>query len=212
MSYGFLIFDLDGTLIDSQYDLTTAVNLMRKDFVLSPLPTEKVRSHLGSGVRALVADVLPEIKGKENEALQSFFAHYQEHILDATKPFDGVARTLEILKSKKMAVLSNKTEKFCREILSRLGLSKYFTEIFGGDSSSERKPSPKPVLDLIKLTHSIAESTVLIGDSANDFLAAKAAGIDSIAVSYGYMGAAGIKEFSPSHTVNKFSEIIEIVK
>jgi len=111
-----------------------------------------------------------------------------------------------------MAVLSNKTEKFCREILSRLGLSRYFVKIFGGDSCEERKPYPKPVLDLLKLTRSDAENTVLIGDSANDFLAAKAAGIDSIAVSYGYMDPGRLKDFSPTHIVNKFQEIIEIVK
>ncbi|AKL97518.1 HAD family hydrolase [Endomicrobium proavitum] len=212
MSYEFLIFDLDGTLVDSQYDLTTAVNLMRKDFGLAPFPVEKVSSYLGSGVNALIAKVLPEKPDNVNEALRLFTEHYKKHLLDTTKLYDGVKETLEKLKDKKIALLSNKTEIFCREILTRLDIAKYFCEIFGGDSAGVKKPDPKPILDLIKLSNADARKTVMIGDSANDFKAAKSANVDSIAVSYGYLNLEGIKTFSPTYIVNKFDEIIKITE
>jgi phosphoglycolate phosphatase len=212
MSFDFLIFDLDGTLVDSQKDLTSAVNFVRDYYGFDAVSADEVRSYLGSGAAALLDKVLPHKKGLLREdALEIFKSYYAQHLMDNTVLFDGVKETLELLKDKTKAVLSNKNENFCVEILKRLGIYKYFAEVFGGDTSGAKKPNPKPVLDLIKLTNSNLSKTVIVGDSANDFLVAKNAAITSIAVEYGYSNLKQIKSFNPNFIVSDIKQIIGIV-
>jgi haloacid dehalogenase superfamily, subfamily IA, variant 3 with third motif having DD or ED/haloacid dehalogenase superfamily, subfamily IA, variant 1 with third motif having Dx(3-4)D or Dx(3-4)E len=212
MAYDFLIFDLDGTIVDSQKDITFAVNSVRKDFGFEPLTIEKVRSYLGSGVKALVDKVVPE-KSDEilKAALEKFKHHYAKCLTDTTVPYEGIEKTLKALKGKKKAILSNKTELFSCEILKRLELSKYFLEIWGGDTAGVKKPDPKPILDLIKITKADPRKTIMIGDSGNDFKAAKAAGVASLAVLYGYSDIAHIKQYNPDYIVSCPEEIVKIV-
>ncbi len=212
MGFDFLIFDLDGTIVDSQCDITTAVNCVRQEFGFEPLTIQKVRSYLGSGVRALVDRVVPE-KSEEihRQAFERFKFHYEKCLTDTTLPYKGIKEMLEALKTKKMAILSNKTEIFSYEILKRLDLADYFVEVWGGDTAGVKKPDPKPILDLVKLTGSDLKKTVMIGDSDNDFKAAKAAGVASIAVLYGYSTQERINKFSPDYIVSKPEEIIQIV-
>ena len=213
MGFDFIIFDLDGTIVDSQKDITSAVNLVRQEFGFEPLSPEKVCSFLGSGVKALVDRVVPEKSEEINrKALERFKFHYGQCLTDTTVVYDGIKETLEILKAKKMAVLSNKTEIFSCEIIKRLGLAKYFVEIWGGDTAGVKKPDPKPVFDLVKKTRSELKNTVMIGDSDNDFKVAKAADIASIAVLYGYSTKEQISKFSPDYMVAKPQDIIKIVR
>lgn len=212
MSYDFLIFDLDGTLVDSQKDITTAINDVRKKFGFEPLTIEKVRSYLGSGVKALVDRAVPE-KNDEllSAALKEFKHYYAQCLTDTTVPYKGVEQMLASLKNKKKSILSNKTEIFSYEIVKRLGLLKYFVEVWGGDTAGVKKPDPKPIFDLIDKTGSDPAKTVMIGDSENDFKAAKAAGIASIAVLYGYSDLEFIKKCKPDYIVEKPEDIIQIV-
>ena len=213
MSYDFLIFDLDGTIVDSIKDITSAVNSVRKEFGFEPLTVAKVRSHIGSGVRALVDKVVPE-KNEEviKEALERFKYHYERCLTDTTVAYDGIEKTLKSLPGKKKAILSNKTETFSREIVKRLGLSKYFVEVWGGDTAGSKKPDPKPILDLIKLTGSDPKRTVMIGDSVNDIKAAQSAGIASLAVLYGYSDTATLKKSNPDWTALTPEDIIKICR
>lgn len=212
MGFDFLIFDLDGTIVDSQKDITSAVNAVRKEFGFEPLTLDKVRSFLGSGVKALVDKVVPEKSEDINRrALERFKFHYEKCLTDTTLPYKGIKEMLEALKGKKKAILSNKTEMFSYEIVKRLGLSDYFVEVWGGDTAGVKKPDPKPIFDLIKLTESELGKTVMIGDSDNDFKAAKAAGVASIAVLYGYSTPEQISKFAPDYTVSGPEEIIQIV-
>ncbi|MCL1972471.1 MAG: HAD-IA family hydrolase [Endomicrobia bacterium] len=212
MGYDFLIFDLDGTIVDSQRDITAAVNAVRKDFGFEPLTIEQVRSYLGSGVKALVDRVVPEKSEEIHAAALEKFKHYYACCLtDTTVPYDGIEKTLQTLQNKKKAILSNKTELFSCEIAKRLGLDKYFTQIWGGDTAGAKKPDPKPILDLMKITKSVPEKTIMIGDSENDIKAAKAAGVASLAVLYGYSDLKSIKKCNPDYIVSNPQEIIEIV-
>jgi len=211
MGYDFLIFDLDGTIVDSQKDITSAVNMARQEFGFAPLTIEKVRSYLGSGIKALVDKVMPEQSEEiHRRALERFKAHYSGVLTETTVAYDGIVEMLEALKGKKKAILSNKTEIFSHEIIKRLGLKKYFVEIWGGDTAG-KKPDPKPILELIKSTRSDPAKTVMIGDSSNDFKAAKAAGVASIAVLYGYTDYKEIKELKPDYTAEKPKDIVKIV-
>lgn len=211
MGYDFLIFDLDGTIVDSQRDITAAVNSVRKDFGFEPLTIEKVRSYMGSGVKALVDKAVPERDDAIlADALERFKYHYAKCLTDTTVPYKGIEEMLESLKNKNKAILSNKTELFSQEIVKRLGLLKYFSQVWGGDTAGVKKPDPKPILDLIKKTGSKPEKTIMIGDSENDIKAAKAAGIASLAVLYGYSDLAHIKKYSPDYIVKTPEEIVKI--
>jgi phosphoglycolate phosphatase len=212
MSFNFLIFDLDGTLIDSQEDITAAVNSVRKEYGFEYLHVEQVRSYLGNGVNALMNRAVPEKKGMvQAEVLEKFNFCYGRCLTDTTVVYNGIREMLEILKNKKKAVLSNKNENFSCEIVKRLGISSYFVKVWGGDSTGTKKPDPKPIADLINLTNSDVSKTVMIGDSANDFLAAEAAGIMSIAVLYGYSDIEQIKQYAPDFIVKDPKDIIDIV-
>jgi phosphoglycolate phosphatase len=212
MSFSFLIFDLDGTLIDSQRDITSAVNSVRKEYGFEYLHVKQVRSYLGNGVNALVNRAVPEKKEMvQGEVLEKFKFYYRRCLTDTTVTYNGIKEMLETLKNKKKAVLSNKNEDFSCEIVKKLGISDYFVKVWGGDSTSIKKPSPKPIVDLVNLTNSDISKTVMIGDSANDFLAAKAAGIPSIAVLYGYSGIEQIKQYNPDFMVKDPKDIIDIV-
>ena len=210
-----LIFDLDGTVVDSQKDLTRAVNLTRADYGLEALSVETVCGYLGSGVRVLVDKVMPRQKLSTEAdiriALEKFQNHYASCLIDTTKPYDGIIDVLEKYQNKKKVILSNKSEYFSKEIINLLGLSKYFLEVWGGDTLDEKKPSPKPVLELLKKMSVSPDKAVMIGDGVNDVLAAKAAGIKSVAALYGYSGKDEILKLNPDFTVNSPSEIVNII-
>ena len=140
-----IVFDLDGTLIDSRRDITTAINRMRAEEGLPPLALEAVVTMVGEGARLLVERALgpgfsPEAVDK---ALGRYLGFYDEVCLDATRPYPGIESMLAALSRRyPLALLSNKGEAFSRKILDALGLTRYFREILGGDSLPTRKPDP----------------------------------------------------------------------
>jgi phosphoglycolate phosphatase len=211
MSYDFLIFDLDGTLVDSQNDLRDVVNLIRADYALDPLGVEQVRSYLGNGVNSLMEQIVPLSHVSNRELIEKFIFYYNQHLTNFTVLYDGVKEMLDALKSKKKAILSNKPQAFCKEIASRLAISDYFLDIWGGDTLKVKKPDPETIFYLVKITNSDITKTIMIGDSVNDFLVAKQAGIDSIAMSYGYATKEQIDFYKPTFIANSVEDIINIV-
>ena len=184
-----LIFDLDGTLIDSLPDLTDATNQMRQSFQLSPLSPEQVRKLVGQGARSLVARALPSASpGQVEDGLAIFLSYNLSHIADKTRLYPGVVETLQALEDQgiPLTVLSNKNVDLCREVLSRLGIARFFPSVFGADSFPFKKPSPEPVLALLKEFGVAAGESVMIGDSINDMAAGQGAGVVTVGCSYGY--------------------------
>jgi phosphoglycolate phosphatase len=184
-----LIFDLDGTLIDSLPDLTDAANAVRRHFALAPLAPEEVRKLVGQGARSLVERALPGAGAEQVEAgLQLFLDYNLAHITDKTRVYPGVCETLEALQGQavSLCILSNKNVALCREVLSRLGIGRYFPTIVGADSFPFRKPSPEPVLALLKQFQVATREAVMIGDSINDMAAGEGAGVVTVGCSYGY--------------------------
>ncbi|MBQ3835028.1 MAG: HAD-IA family hydrolase, partial [Elusimicrobia bacterium] len=193
----FIIFDLDGTLVDSKYDLTDAANYARSKYGFAPLSVEKVASFLGSGIPALVKSILPELDDKEQKnAVKIFKDFYEQHLIDKTKTYPGIKEMLESLSEYKKIVLSNKTEKFSKIIIESLGLKKYFVEVFGGDSFAEKKPSPVPVYEIMKQFSLNKEEIVMVGDGFNDVKVGKNAGITTVGILYGYSSLSQMKELS----------------
>jgi phosphoglycolate phosphatase len=188
-SLKLLIFDLDGTLIDSLPDLIDAANHMRESFGLSTFNPEEVRRLVGQGARSLVERALPGFTAEQVAAgLERFLSYNLAHIADKTRLYPGVAETLQALTARdfEMCVLSNKNVALCREVLGRLGIEGYFPVVYGADSFPFRKPSPEPVLALLKEYRVAARECAMIGDSINDMAAGQGAGVVTIGCRYGY--------------------------
>jgi phosphoglycolate phosphatase len=184
-----IIFDLDGTLVDSLDDLTEAVNHMRQHFALSPLVRDQVQTLVGQGARNLVERALPGLPpATVNRGLELFLAYNEAHLADHTCAYPGVPELLTVLDQRglPLVVVSNKEASLCRLLLSQLGLAGYFRQIYGADSFPERKPSPLPFLEVARLMQVSPAATVVVGDSSNDVLAALAADMRVIGCSYGY--------------------------
>jgi phosphoglycolate phosphatase len=188
-----LIFDLDGTLVDSRDDLANSINAMLRHFKKKELPHEVIASYIGDGAPMLVRRALgdPDDENFVQDALLYFMAWYREHKLDNTYVYEGVKEALNaIQKSRdglplKMAVLSNKPVGPSRAIVEALGLGPYFFQIYGGNSFHTKKPDPAGVQALLEESGAFAEETIIIGDSDIDVLTARNAGIFSVGVTYG---------------------------
>lgn len=189
MSPAAVLFDLDGTLVDSLEDLADAVNHMRGRFGMEPLSTLEVRSMIGKGSRNLVQQALGSDNSEEIElGLRYFLEFNNAHIVDKSRLYPGVREVLEDLDQHEipLAVISNKNESLSRLILKSLGIDGYFRTISGGDTFPERKPSPLPLQRVIEQLGVDPHRAVMVGDSINDIQAGRQAGIATIACSWGY--------------------------
>lgn len=195
-----LVFDLDGTLIDSAQDLCNSVNATLAEFDRSPLPDERIASYIGNGVRMLVRRAFASEDGSTpDDALLTrahdyFLAYYREHKLDYTYAYDGVFEALQALRTvhdqsdapaRAMAVLTNKPVKPARAICAALGLAPYFLNIYGGNSFNAKKPDPEGLFALMQEAGARPEQTVMIGDSQVDIQTARNAGAWSIGCTFG---------------------------
>lgn len=209
-----MIFDLDGTLVDSKDDLTAAVNFIRRKYTLSDINSTEVASYLGNGIRRLIDSVLPNKLSKEDKqnAFLIFNEYYSEHLLDTTYVYSGIFDMLNALPGIKKAVLSNKTEVYTKKIIEKLGLAEYFIKICGGDTFPEKKPSCLPINSIIKELKVKKDHTVMVGDGINDILCGKSAGISTIAVLYGYSARAKIEANSPSFIASQPSDILNFLQ
>jgi phosphoglycolate phosphatase len=208
-----LVFDLDGTLVDSKVDLASAVNVALESFDLPPLPHQTIYSYVGDGASALILRALPPEKAVLlPEVLDRFLAYYRRHLLDTTRTYPGVAGALRRWKGiYRMAVLTNKGEAMTREILSGLSLDGYFFDVRGGDSFRTKKPDPMGLLHILGEEGVGAREAIMIGDSRNDVLAGKAAGAVTCGVTYG-LGASGFAEHPPDFTVGRFPDLFQRIR
>lgn len=184
-----LVFDLDGTLIDSRRDITTAVNRMRADLGLPPLALEQVITMVGEGARLLIERALgPSFPPEEiDHALETYLGYYWDVCLETTRPYPGVDVMLADLAARyPLALLSNKGEALSRRILDGLGLSAHFREILGGDSLPTRKPHPAGLRLLASRLGVPPERLLLVGDTWVDAATARNAGCAFALVEWGF--------------------------
>ncbi|MFC3873715.1 phosphoglycolate phosphatase [Neisseria musculi] len=187
-------FDLDGTLCDSVPDLAAAANATRQHMGLPPLPEHTVANYVGDGIASLVHRVLTDSRngqaepGRWEQAFAFFIRYYREHLSVFTRPYPETEAGLALLRSLgiPLAVVTNKNEVLATELLQQLHLADYFSLILGGDSLPEKKPSPLPLLHAAEVLGTAPADMLMVGDSANDILAAKAAGCLSVGVTFGY--------------------------
>ena len=194
MPIRLVVFDLDGTLIDSRHDLADSVNALIAELGGEPLGVDTVTAMVGEGAavlvrRALTAAGLDQAPG----ALDRFLAHYEERLTVHTRPYDGILQLLEALRSDglPLAVLTNKPARPSREILERLGLAPFFSQVVGGDTAAGRKPDPSGLLGIVERAGVAAPATLMVGDSPIDMETARRAGALLCLARYGFGAPAG---------------------
>jgi len=192
-----IIFDLDGTLIDSLDDLTNATNHMLLSLGRSAVTRDQVRGYVGQGARRLVEKALPAATADEIErGLALFLSYNEKHIVDQTSLYPGARETLTALREAglTLAVVSNKNVALCTKVLSTLGADGFFASVIGADSLAERKPSPEPLLKVLRDLGVPPERAIMVGDSINDIAAGQAAGMATIGCTFGYGDLAEIED------------------
>lgn len=203
-----LIFDLDGTLIDSKRDLVTSVNAMLGRLGRGELPEDLIASYVGSGASVLVERALgPEAtEDQVKKGLAVFLEHYEEHKLDTTRAYPGVETTLPKLTGYLLAVLTNKPSRASLRILEGLGLSGYFKSIYGGNSFETKKPDPLGAQTILREFDVAPGQALMVGDSEVDVQTARNAGIRAVVVNYGF-GSHDRKAYPADVYLDKFEDL-----
>lgn len=209
-----LIFDLDGTLIDSRLDLANAVNATRTHMGMTVLTNERVYSYVGNGAPVLIRRALGDLatEAEVEEGLEYFLEYYREHALDFTTLYPGVKKALDRLHSagKLMAVLTNKPVRMSRTIVEGLGVAGHFFQVYGGNSFEFKKPNPIGIEALRREAGAACEVTVMVGDSSVDVQTARNAGVQCCGVSYGFQPET-LADPAPDLLVDRLEDFAEWV-
>jgi phosphoglycolate phosphatase len=205
-----LIFDLDGTLIESKWDIAASVNFTLEELGLPQRPLEDIFGFVGDGVKKLLRLAVGETNRISfEEALEVFRRHYLAHCLDRTAYYPGVEKALGHFGDKRKAVATNKSIEYTHVILQGLG-PQYFDFVVGGDNGFGLKPEPGMLLHIMERMNIAKERTVLVGDSTNDINGAHNAGIRVCAVGYGMGNRERMAACQPDWFIERPEELMEI--
>jgi phosphoglycolate phosphatase len=213
-----VVFDLDGTLVDSRLDLIHSVNAMLRHFKHPELPGDVIASYVGDGAPVLVRRALGDPKHEKDvkEALDFFLAYYREHKLDHTHPYPGIKEMLRAIGNvdgtrRRMAVLSNKPVVPSRAIVEALGLAEFFVHVYGGNSFPTKKPDPHGVQTILRESKLRPNEALMVGDSSVDVITGRNAGLWTCGVTYGFAPHT-LCEAPPDVTVDSPQELAELLK
>ncbi len=216
MSVKLIIFDLDGTLVDSSIDLTNAINYAIEPYGIRTISVQQTISLVGEGITRLI-DKLVNSQGSDVNSkisldllIERFLEYYSAHLVDNTTVYPYVFETISKLNGYKKAVISNKREALSVRILSDLGLLKYLDLVVGSDTTPEKKPSPVPIFYTLSRLDIKPEEAIIVGDSNFDIEAGKAAGIKTVAVTYGYRHQDMLRD--ADYIINSMDELIDILR
>lgn len=210
-----IIFDLDGTLVDSSEDIAWSANKTLEEMGYSPRGFEEIKASIGWGIHHLMKQLLPD--ADEGELLTSreyFLKHYGSHIHVDTDYFDGVRETINgfLEKGIKLAIATNKPIGLTEELLTSMGERDKYEVVLGGDSVENKKPHPEPVHKILDALGGVPEKTIFVGDSPVDCHSARAAGATSVGAVYGFRGREELEEAKADYLIDKFSELNDIIE
>lgn len=208
-----IVFDLDGTLIDTAPDLVATLNVVLTGEGLPPVPYEQARTLIGGGAKVMISRGLAA-EGRSISQVQldklfgDFIDHYSAHIADHSRPFPGLEQALDRLAGDgfTFAVCTNKLEILSRKLLDALDLTRRFSFICGQDTFGVPKPDPDVLRKTIAAASSEVSGAIMVGDSETDVLTARAAGVPVIAVDFGYTPRP-VAEFQPDHVISRFADL-----
>jgi phosphoglycolate phosphatase len=215
------VFDLDGTLIDSRYDLVSAVNATLAHRGLAPLSEDLIVSYIGDGAEDLIRRSLesagmpaPVIREGFADTMRWFLAYYGDHCLDRTVAYPGALALLDALKARElpMAILTNKPEKPALKILEHLGILGHFTHVIPGDGPLGKKPDPAGLAYILGSVNTAPLTSVLVGDSLQDLQTARAAGTAFVAFRGGLGDAAAIEAAGPDLSIDALPELLTLLE
>jgi len=215
LPFDLIGFDLDGTLVDTSGDLAAALNYALGTIGRGPLSVEQVSRMVGHGARVTLTRALTVTGGAAPELIERLFPilidRYAAHIAVLSRPYPGVVDALDALAARgaRLAVCTNKLERLARLVLDTLGLGDRFVTVVGGDSTEALKPDPAPLRAMIDQAG--GGRTLFVGDSDNDMLAAKAAGVPSVAVSFGYV-AGDPKDLDADALIGGYHELVPLIE
>jgi phosphoglycolate phosphatase len=215
ISIDAMLFDLDGTLIDSKADLARSINLMLADLGRPALAEDTVGSFVGDGVRVLVRRSLiaTDPGGQEPDTelhargVGLMHKHYADQMLATTTLFPQVRETLRFFHNKRIALVTSKEVRFASIILEHFGIADCFDAIVGGDTVPARKPDPAPVIEALRLLNIPPDRAVMVGDSENDIVAGRLAGARTCAVTFGFRTAQHMRQTNPDVLIDGFEAL-----
>lgn len=208
-----IIYDLDGTLVDTREDIARAANHMRSVFGMPPLPSREIEGFVGKGLHHLVQGCLGiRDAARTEKGVRIYRDHYAEHMLDHSRLYPGVREILEHFKSRIQVVLTNKPDPFSTRLLEALGVAGYFFRIIAGNSTHPKKPDPDSLRVLFKETGVWGTDSLLIGDSPIDIEVGRAAGVTTVVLTHGFCPENELKSLSPDFMMRDFSALLETAK
>jgi len=213
-----LVFDLDGTLVDTAPDLIAATNHVLEYVRVPPVDVNNLRPWIGQGAKYMIEMAIgpahANLTDEESDwLLERYLAFYAENIAEASQPFEGAVAALEHFQAAgaRLAVCTNKMERMSKSLLAELDLARYFAVIAGRDTFDAFKPNPKHLLDTIRTAGGDAERAIMIGDTGVDIATARAASVPVIAVSFGYTDTP-VHEFSPDAVIDHYRDLEPAIK
>lgn len=210
-----LIFDFDGTIADSATGICNTVNQFLKENSKSELEPELIKAHIGLGLRPLIEEIFSELDESFLEVphlYDRFLALYEENYLDQLQPFDGAKEFFEVWPGQQ-AIVSNKFDKFLRPSLDHMGLTHInWVDVVGRNTYAEHKPHPLPLEIVMKKANVSPAETLMIGDGLPDMGAAKAAGVQSVAVEFGYAPMDKLRAAGANHTLAHYKDLETLLR
>jgi phosphoglycolate phosphatase len=206
-----ILFDLDGTLVDTRQDIANSVNHVLAEFDLPPRPLDEVTAAVGGGIEKLMERVIlskhPGLKVVKGKLLKKFRQHYRTHCADFSRPYPGITECLTHFAGRTMSVFSNKPEAFCQLILESLKMEASFHRIIGGDTTPVKKPRPDGLKWILDQYGLLPEACLMVGDSAPDILVAKQLGVPTIAIKAGMGNTQEMLAAGPDYVIERHAEL-----
>ena len=208
-----IVYDLDGTLVDTLDDIVAAANHTMAQLKLPPIERDEVRRYVGRGLRELVQKCLDtDDESLVTDAMRIYRKFYGQHMLDHSRPYPGVTDVLNHFRNRRQAVLTNKPDPYATQMVQALGLAPFFASIIAGDTCFPKKPNPASMRALIEEAGASAEEVILIGDSTVDIETARHVGAAVVAVCHGLEDKEALVAAKPDRLVADFRELLALAR